>query len=297
MLIRKKLITINLLSFFIISLAHGTIYKNISKFSKVEEYCKKAIEQYKDKNILIAWDVDETLLQQTSSLFFYNNIYIDRFFDELESIVEKEGKNTYIKVYSSYMENEPLVAIDDNMSKFINLLQQKKNVKNIAITATLWDSFGQIKNTKKWRANQLKKVGIDFSQSFPIMPPISLHIEKGPIETTPTILSHFDNGILYTGTTAKGMALSLLLHVLKKDINWQPALIIFIDDREQNVENVHTICTMDKDINCLGLHVAFEKKTPQKLDKEVAEFQINYFIKNRTWIPDQKAKELHKNKF
>lgn len=296
MITRKKLTTINLLSLLVISLAHGTIYKDITKFEKVEEYCKKAIEKYNNKNILIPWDVDETLLQQTSSLFFYNNIYIDRFYDELERTEATEGKSAYINVYSNYMQNEPLAIINEKMPQFITSLQQKSNIKNIAITATLWETFGQIKNTKKWRANQLKNVGIDFSSAFLTIPAISLSIDKEKNGITTPPLCHFASGILYTGTTAKGVALSLLLYALKKYINWQPALIIFIDDREENVINVHTTCINDKHIDCLGLQVAFEKKTPPKLDKEIAEFQINYFIKNKTWIPDQKAKDLYKNK-
>ena len=236
-----------------------------------------------DENSLVIFDVDETLIEA-------ENLW--------RSDVNKKAKSIWYPLYQKIhktvssrdkkrvlfsrmgMALKPML-IDKNVPQIINQIK-KQDTKVLALTKFFPGKFGDMKNSEEHRFQELKKLGIDFSSSFPQyisfeMPELS---DKKPAPV-------FHKGIVPTSHCTKG---ETLVGFLNK-INWWPNRIIFIDDKIENLKEVAQIAK-EKNIDFLGLHYRAAEDLPCTVDPEVAEFQINYLIKHEQWMGEEQAKEF-----
>ncbi len=129
---------------------------------------------------------------------------------------------------------QPQQVIDPKVHSYLAQLK-KSQIKTTAITAML--SAGptpDMQSMAQWRYESLKSLSIDFSDSFP-------HVERVDFTDIPAYLAahpQYYKGILCTngelGQHHKGTVLDAFL----QKIDYRPKVIVMIDDRLKNLEDV-----------------------------------------------------------
>lgn len=230
---------------------------------------KEVIEYFNEANskTLAIFDVDMVLVQPSDPAFQMANM--KRFGAVVKRIIkEVPAEKQMIFLSLMTISSEP-VLIDECTPHFLNSLIQR-GVPTIALTANLTGTFGPIKNMETWRIQNLKLLGIDFSQAIPY--PKSL-IFNDLVSYRNNYSTYIDGVLFVNGTTvSKGDA---FLSFLKKT-SFYPEKIIFIDDREDNLKSLEAaIQTLDQAIEYQGLHFLGAQKYPSKSISE-EEFETRW---------------------
>lgn len=215
----------------------------------VKETIAQAIKAHKPQDVLVTWDIDFTLIipshpaAQFPSIKKYQHIF-DQMMKDLSPL---HIELMYNLMGARCSKNHEKSLTEDEIPEIIKELQAQ-NIKNIALTAAMPGHFGPIEKIESWRFQTLKNFDIDFSESFPHK---SLELDKLPSYFNRRPL--FFNGLLYTNgeqsETDKGLVLTHFL----KEINYQPKMIVLIDDRYKNITDVQK-SAHENNIEFLGIH-------------------------------------------
>jgi hypothetical protein len=124
--------------------------------------------------------------------------------------------------------------IDDRVNDYLNHLN-KNQIKTTAITAMLCGAIEPYTASMiQWRYESLKALNIDFSDSFPDIDQLNLTDIPSYLKAHP----QYYKGILCTngelGEHNKGIVLESFLN----QIDYQPKVIVMIDDKLKNLEDV-----------------------------------------------------------
>lgn len=224
---------------------------------------------------LVVFDVDETLITPADILLKPAG----RGFKGWEKINPEQILH-YVTIM---LASTTYSLVDENIPSIIqNLLH--KGISAMGLTACSTRSVGVIESMEKWRFDQLKAVGIDFSSFFSeecVFSELVGETCRPPI---------FKNGILFTGDfqavdkSTKGE----LLGVLFDRMNWKPEQVVFIDDDRKHLEAVRDMLK-PREIPFRGYLI---ERPLLKLNEEVAEFQIQTLLDSNKWISDEQAKKL-----
>ena len=223
---------------------------------------------------LVIFDVDETLITPADILLKPAG----RSFSGWEKIKPEQLEN-YLSIM---LASTSYVLVDEEIPIIIQRLSQKK-ISAMGLTACSTGSIGVIQSMEKWRFDQLKAVGIDFSSFFTEEYVFS---ELVSATSSPPL---FMNGILFTGDfqAADNSTKGQLFGIFLDRINWKPEQIVFIDDDMKHLE------AMLKELDQRG--IPFQgyllKKPSPELDKEIAQFQIQTLLHSNKWISDNEAKK------
>lgn len=137
---------------------------------------------------------------------------------------------------------------------------QEIGVKTIGLTAAMGGEIDKV-SIEKRRVEELKRVGIDFSNSFELPETIFSNFKKVIFGKPPV----FKNGILFTNENDKGQVLVKFL----KTIDWKPKQIVFIDDRLDHLQTVEkALSQYESAIEYMGLHFQTDPKCYQAIDAE-----------------------------
>lgn len=227
------------------------------------------------KNVLAVFDIDDTLTILSDPVFHRPNFkthHADAFKEIMSSLTPKQQLLAFTM---------PLLTTDSDLieletSKFIQDLQSQ-GVKTIALTAAMGGTIEGF-SIEDRRIAELKRVGIDFSSSFPEI------TEMEFVDFKPPLLGRrplYKGGILLTNENDKGEVLVAFL----KSIPWKPSLILFIDDR---IEHIHAV---KRAINIFHPEVEFKGFHYQTDGVPYCKTDIENFSKK--WITlAEKAKEL-----
>lgn len=255
--------------------------KAIDSYAQIADVLNNA-----DKNTLVVFDVDDTLIVSPTTQFRTTNI--EKNSDWLRQVLKPAMKKTdKSKGYlmSIRKAQETPVLIEPNIPQMISSLQAR-GVKVLALTAIKSGSEWTIPFLPEWRYNKLKEIGIDFSSAdFPDMVFAGLPDEKDPSKMIEgAVLFH---GILCTNRVSKGALLAAFL----EQIEWKPSLVIFFDDALKRVESVvDAMCK--RSIPCEGFHYLGAHYMPDDLPKDVVALQLNYLAEHETWISEDEARAL-----
>ena len=251
--------------FSIIEERHYSI-RQASSLDNAEQYINWLIDtgQIKDiydqkisQNTYVIFDIDETLLHITSANFSA------KYFEEATSVFEQYKENNKCddkkmnRIHKIIYEQMPEALVDNRFPAFINKLQAS-GVKTIAISAI---HNIDLNGTKLLdiRFNKLKQLGIDFSKSYPDLPPCNIS-KKFDI--------HYSSGIISSGSSNKGSAFTKFYnHYAKNARNMKktchdstiignltaPRQIIFLDDICYNINSIGELYTHNK-INYVGIY-------------------------------------------
>lgn len=264
-------------------LAVGNNIQQIDSFTQAADALNAA-----DKNTLVLFDVDDTLIEPASMLFRPQTIENEAYRPWIKELVttvyvssnKPEAENYYGSIWKV---QEALLLIEPEIVKTI-VTMQNRGVTVMALTALRTGAYFTIPSLPEWRFNQLKDLGINFSRAnFPDM--VFNELPKGDDGNYP-VLYH---GILCTSTSSKGAVLGAFLD----RTNWKPDLVIFLDDSMKRVEQVAAEMRK-RGIPFQGYQYMGAEFLPGELDKEVAEFQLKYLVEHEEWLSEDEARSLMK---
>ena len=203
------------------------INQTFKRMKDVSAYLQKKISKYNKEEVLIAIDIDLTLLQPDHPALYVPNV---RKHLKIYRQIEKQYPNMDPTLPFAYSLLLPQHLVDEGIYA---LLEQFREIKKIAFTATFTGPFLDIQRLEQLRYEQLKEKNLSFEDSFS---------EKDfSLESCPSYRSTYPayyKGVLCSnserGTTTKGTVLCAFL----KKLNWQPKCIVLIDDRTKNFEDV-----------------------------------------------------------
>jgi len=240
-------------------------FKTITSLKDAEPSFEKA-----DHDTLVIFDVDYVLTCPTHPAFHMKNI--KKYKDVWKEIMEKLSPAEADILSTLVGIDGPSVLVEDQAGFLIEKLM-KKEIKVIALTGILTGALGKIPDIEDWRYKTLKAFGIDFSQSFLGLQTFS-----------------FKKGILFSNGDAskheKGKALVAFLRVLKEQKGWVPRRILFIDDREYNLQDLGEVCS------ALNPPIAFEGFLYQGAENVRFEGISEGSFRNKWEDLAQKAREI-----
>jgi hypothetical protein len=251
--------------------------KSIDSFTEAT-----AVLNATDKNSLVLFDVDDTLIEPSSVLFRSNIKNKDEgsWIGELFSSAIANARYSVDHYLSILQSQEVPLLIEPVIVQTIACLQNR-GVTVLALTGTWTGAYFTILSVPEWRFNKLKELGIDFSKAnFPDMTFDELPQEEGHFP----MLYH---GVLCTIQVSKGQVLGAFLDrtALKPD------KVIFFDDSKERVESVSQEMKK-RAIPFYGFQYNGARLLPGELDKEVATLQMKHLVEYEEWLSEDVAREI-----
>lgn len=204
---------------------------SMSTMQEVENKVMELVAHFPPQDMLAVFDIDMVLTQPSNPAFQMPNMQRNR--AEIKVLLKgitPEQKDILLNLITK--SSDP-VLIEQDTPEIIKTIAAKK-IKTMALTASLTGQLGKIKNLEVWRYEVLKNLGIDFSNSFPQTSEIKFNNVPEYIRRKPV----FYKGILCSNGDGnknnKGDALVLFL----EKISFSPKVVIFVDDKKENLENV-----------------------------------------------------------
>lgn len=238
--------------------------------------CIQESVSHHDSDSLILFDIDQVLLTRVDMVF---NVAVQEGIKQYHEQLEANHSPEELKKLESliYLQS-PEQVLDAHMLMLIQDIQRKQ-IPVIALTKAGTGQWGCIPSFDEYRADALKKVGIDFSSSFKSVKRISF--DEFKVKHPPV----FTRGVLCTGKVSKGDALRAFL----SHTGFLPKRVLFIDDTRENLTNVEQACQ--------ELGIAFEgyeftqifDRPTIPFDRELLELQTRVLEQENRWLPDQEA--------
>lgn len=224
-----------------------------------------------DENALVVFDVDLTLIAPTDAVLKpCGDFFLHNFINATNIPIEQ------LQILISKISLQSKVTLlDEKILTILNKLKQNK-IKTIALTAIRTGPFGAIACVEKWRFEQLKDLGINFSWSFP-----EIDFLKLPGFDEEITFPVFKKGIIGTAGHPKGEVLMAFLN----DRNWKPSQVIFVDDRLNYIYSVERAMEV-ANIPVVSFYYTPAFDLPCDLDEKVASYQLEYLFKNGEWLSD-----------
>jgi hypothetical protein len=220
-----------------------------ANFSEVENSFKDA-----DDTVLGVFDIDDVLAYSTDPAFQKGN------WRENQVCVKRLLKNLTPDqrwLFANYsLLQADLQPLEPNAWAAIKRIQEKK-VKTIALTGSMPGLLGDI-YVQEWRYHQLKKMGIDFSASFPHDPSFCMNDQCCYMGRYPAFFKGilFANGelSLKIAGCSKG---EVLIEFLRRE-KWKPKAVIFVDDSLSNLQAMEKALSLfDPAISFVGVHFTY----------------------------------------
>ncbi|MDB2613912.1 DUF2608 domain-containing protein [Chlamydiales bacterium] len=229
---------------------------------------------------LVIFDVDDVLIT-------YNDMVLRpcgaHFLPESWNDIDSKK----IPYLMSIMLNEgEIILVDPSTPRLLNNLRDR-GVKIIALTAARTGKFGVIEKAEDWRLKILKQFNFDFYKSFPKNQVIYFS-DEGKKENEYSI---FKDGVLFLGDE-KNTKGALLVQFLDR-IQWKPKKVIFFDDKMSYLISVETALNKAK-IPFQGYQYKGVERLPGVINKQIAEFQFTYLLKEHKWLSDSEAQKKNK---
>ena len=275
---------------FTLFLPACTFYNsNIKKIDSITQAQQEF--QAADKDTLVAFDIDNTLLdanEKMAQIEYLKPIYFDdpKFVEEIQTDFKKlyasrgsEFKDNFISaIYlgTTYKLVEPQALVE------IKKLQAR-NIKVIALTASYTGEYGKVKKMQKLRFDNLRDSGFDFHKAFDIK---KIIFDK--LAPRNGYFPMFYKGVILSATSSKGRTLGAFLDA----IDWKPKKVIFVDDQKINHQSV-ALEMKSRVIQFIGFHYKADFKKKLKLgNKQLIKYQYDYLIKNGTFLTNKQALEM-----
>ncbi len=228
---------------------------------------------------LVTFDVAGVLFWPKDQIFIHNDK--KEYKKYIAALKIKYGDEKANKLISIILKERQMILVDDNMPSLISSLQAR-GVKTVALTSGYTGNFGKIKKRENLRIKTLKKLGIDFSGSFPDKK-LTLTEEKHSSTANP--VSIFKKGILFASRNDKGQILKLFLD----QISYTPNKIVHIDNSKSRIKEVENYAA-SAGIEYLGIIFIKDRETlSKKLDTKTADKQFEILENEKTWVSDEIA--------
>ncbi len=229
----------------------------------------KKIAQLIDKDTLVIFDIDNTLITTDQTLgssewYFYKyKQYLAKGMSTHKAYIKAQAEWKQINDFTTVSPVEP-----ETVEFFHNL--QRKNIPTLGLTARPDDV---VEMTEK----QLKSQNMDFSKT-PLIPKKKQQITRN---------SHYTRGIIFVDEQNKG---EILLKFFKK-AHFSPKKVVFIDDVTRNAVQVNAALTA-KGIDTKSVRYSATDTQVNAFDSKIADMQMRVFINKRELISNDTAKKM-----
>lgn len=227
------------------------------------------------QDALYLFDIDDTLIDNPSGLgsipwrawFRSKGLQSDTSFTLFDALTYYIAKHI------------PYKAVEPTTAKLIADLQFQ-GIAVLEFTArgrTQWYTT-VLDHVDRFTHAQLKNAGIDFTKTT---------IPEGLKNLEP---AYFYEGIIFAQHISKGELLKDLL----KDINYRPSLLVFIDDKLEQIESVEKIAE-DIGIPFVGYWYRRAEQDKKNFDPLIAAIQLEHLLIKKENLNDEDAAEMSKS--
>lgn len=227
-----------------------------------------------DERTLIVWDVDYTLITPADALLSPAGEAFRKEFNK--RYASEEFREFYEDRMSRVVSQRKIRLVEEQVLALLQTLKNK-GAKVMALTAIRTGKFGVVPNVEDWRVQELRNLGIDFSESFTNE---KLVFDEFSGKISPPV---FTKGVLCSDSYSKGQVLAAFL----KRVNFTPSKILFIDDRMEYIEAVEREFS---DRAIVSFHYTAALDQLPRFDEALAGFQLNYLLEHGQWLSDTEAR-------
>ena len=245
----------------------------ISSFVDAKPYLAQC-----DKNSLVLFDVDDTLIRQLDTFARGNTPWLLH----LQACIAFPAllhPSQWERIISLVDQMATYILIEPQVVTIINTLKQKRCLV-LALTSIESKNYGVIPDRSLWRATMLKNMHITFSKNFPNQ----TYTQFEPYRTSYPVLYE---GILCTNLVSKGKVLEAFLQANKL----KPTHVLFFDDDLRNLQSVGKACE-NHAIPCTLFHYCSPENFSATLSNSLILKQIDFLIKENRWISDQEIVKM-----
>ena len=275
-------------------LTAGIIYiffgKTSSSIQSIDSFSEISWEKVGIETLVI-FDVDDVLIMASDKIYQtnqYNESLRKKIADSLRTKYDMSQYFTQQRI-SLYLQQGKKKLVEPEIVDIIHRLQDR-GIKTIALSNSPGGSFGYIPKMEEWRANSLKSLEIDFSQSFPEC--AFSRFTQADLLGNNGEYALISDGIILTNGFKKSKALSAFL----KSIPWQPMEIVYIDDSIEYLQDVQSYAR-ENNISFKGYFYNGVKVKSENADENIAAKQIKNIIEHQCWLSDEDVqKELKKRR-
>jgi|GEM_PF-1355015 len=231
--------------------------------------------QVMDHETLVIFDVDDVLIMAEDQLLqppSWNQLY------RLAGPLFQKGHTFPLSLL--YTETARRV-IDPSIIATIQDLQAR-GVPVIALTSCATGAFGHLSNIQKWRIDDLRKLGFDFSHAF-----AGCHsFVFNELQQSGAPAPLFEEGILFSKGYTKGEVLSAFLE--RQNLHY--STIYFLDDLIEN------LLTVEEAAKARGSHFKGYQYVGaiahfKPVDPLVIQTQWNHLLEKNEWLTDKQVEE------
>jgi hypothetical protein len=220
------------------------------------------------KDSVIFLDVDDTLITPLSTTF--RRPPYNRLIEEIKN--NKEDYFNFMEIVSNWRLQRKAILLDKKWPEIINKLKERFVV--YGLTKMDIGRFGNIESMEKWRINELRSFGINFSDNT--------KIPEGNIGG-----ASFYHGIFMTGSNTKAQTLDCYLQYFPKQH------IVLVDDKVGYLRDVQNFC-FEHFIKFTGILFEGLQELSGCPNPDIAAIQKRYLIEKAQWLEDDQAEKLLK---
>jgi hypothetical protein len=234
-----------------------------------------------DHGSLIVFDVHDVLTIPADQVL--KHAYKARLKHVLAEVAVHKGDDEAAMLEVAVKRQHRVELVEPLMGKLLQILKAR-SLRAIALTnARTGELDGELLR-EDLLFSRLRSVGIDFTDSFPGFSFVMTDCFDGQsLEGAPA----FKNGVVFTCHLPKGVVLQSFLN----KVEFQPAQIVFVDDKRSNLESVEAFCKKTN-IPFIGFHyIGSTRCSSVPLNEMRAEFQLTILREEGLWLSDKEADE------
>ncbi len=256
-------------------LCNITLQAEISQIRSFQE--AEAILATTDKNTLVLFDVDETLIYWADKIQYPK--FKSQWQDMKKMAWERAGDRQTLLRSKIFLKCKK-VLIEPFVADIIRQLQDRE-VKVLALTKMESGNYGIIPLMEEWRYQELRDLGITFKSWS------DHRMEFSQCVTRENNYPVFYKGILVTNRHEKGEVLGAFLDTIFEREGYKPDRVMLFEDQIGNLQSV------EQELASRG--IAFEgyhylgPYPDAEFDPIIAQYQLDYLHDHEEWLTDEEA--------
>ncbi|MDR1596037.1 MAG: DUF2608 domain-containing protein [Puniceicoccales bacterium] len=230
-----------------------------------------------DTDTLVVFDCDDVLTTLNGQLWKRKN---HKFFaDWCERNFPDCSVHTLYEVANSILVLSENLLVNEEMPKIVEGLYAK-NVQAFVLTALSIKPIASVSDPLKWRVATLKEFGYDFGKFWPSL--ADKRFDGFAHDYPPA----YSSGIVCSGEIPKGESFTAFV----KYSGIKPARVIFIDDKDDTIENVEMACQALA-IEFVGIRYLEADKIVSDVpfSEKMYDYQLATVTRKNVWVPDSDA--------
>lgn len=230
-------------------------------------------------NATVFVDVDDTLITPASLAFAFGSP-VRTMIDELKA--KRDQFPDYEDILSHWRLNRSVRLVEEGWPLYLAELRRRQSV--FGLTQMDTGRLGGIPSMEKWRAEELARLGLTFTEEEGQEPQVLVEctVEK-PCPGT------VYKGIFITGSHTKGAVIQAFF------ARYRVESLVLIDDRLHHLDDVGAICR-EAHIPFKGLLYKGVEGIAGTPDLAVAAFQKQQLFEQKQWLEDKAAEALMKKR-